>query len=129
MSILDEMYNSIMNPTKESNTSTTNSVGKTDATSGQALTPFASGLAYQASTPTTDLTSNVLGKDTPWYQNSELLGNAAGLGSALVGLASLPSQIELANTQTDALKQNISTAKEEQSRRNNNISSFNSVRG
>lgn len=65
---------------------------------------------------------------TPWYQNSDLLGNVAGLGSSLVQFAALPSQISLANTQKKALEQNIATAKEEQDRRNKNISAFNSVR-
>lgn len=66
---------------------------------------------------------------TPWYQDSAMLGSIAGLGSTLAQLAAVPSQIDYANTQSKALKQNIATAKEEQARRNKNISAFNSFKG
>jgi hypothetical protein len=66
---------------------------------------------------------------TPWYKNSSMLGSIAGLGSAFAQLAALPSQIDYAKTQSAALKQNMATAKEEQARRNRNISAFNSFRG
>lgn len=66
--------------------------------------------------------------NTPWYQNSGMLSSIAGLGSTLAQLAALPSQIDYYNTQSDALKQNIATAKEEQARRNSNIASFNAHR-
>lgn len=65
-------------------------------------------------------------KETPWYQNSSMLGSIAGLGSAFAQLAALPSQISMANTQRKALEQNMATAREEQDRRNRNISAFNS---
>lgn len=64
--------------------------------------------------------------DTPWYQNADMLSSIAGLGSAFAQLAAMPSQIDYAKTQSKALKQNIATAKEEQARRNKNISAFNS---
>lgn len=73
------------------------------------------------------VTAGVAGAETPWYQNSGMLSSYAGLGSALAAMASLPSQIDWAKTQTKALKQNIATAKEEQNRRNKNISGFNSI--
>jgi hypothetical protein len=66
--------------------------------------------------------------NSPWYKDSGMLGSIAGLGSVLVQAANLPSQIDLAKTQTKALKQNIATAKEEQARRNKNIASFNAHR-
>lgn len=98
-----------------------------DLVSTKAKIPFAGGLAYSSAAPKVDATPS--GEESPWYQNSSLLGNAAGLGSALVELAALPSQIDLTRTQTSALKQNIATAKQEQNRRNSNVSSFNAVRG
>lgn len=89
------------------------------ATNSTTSIPFKEGLA-----------TNLVGgqSNTPWYQNSEMLGNVAGLGSSLVQLAALPSQISLAKTQKKALEHNLATAKEEQARRNSNISSFNAVR-
>lgn len=63
-----------------------------------------------------------------WFGDKGALSGIAGLGSVLVQAANLPSQIDLAKTQTKALKQNIATAKEEQARRNRNISSFNAHR-
>lgn len=61
----------------------------------------------------------------PWYKDKGVLGAGAGLASALTNLIALPSQIDLAKTQTDALKQNIAFAKEDQGRRRENIRSFN----
>lgn len=61
----------------------------------------------------------------PWYKDKGILGAGAGLASALTNLIALPSQIDLAKTQTDALKQNIAFAKEDQGRRRENIRSFN----
>lgn len=72
------------------------------------------------------INNNLVTKDTPWYQDSGMLGSIAGLGSAFAQLAALPSQIDYAKTQSKALKQNMATAKEEQDRRNKNISAFNS---
>lgn len=71
---------------------------------------------------------NMVSQDKAWYQDSGMLGSIAGLGSAVAQFAALPSQIDYAKTQTKALKQNIATAKEEQARRNRNISSFNAHR-
>lgn len=62
----------------------------------------------------------------PWYQNSDTLGAYAGLASALTGIAGFKDQKDLLNTQTEALKQNIAFAREDQERRNKNISGFNS---
>ena len=59
--------------------------------------------------------------------NNELMSGISGLGSAIAQFAALPSQIEYAKASTDALKQNIATARQEQARRNKNISGFNSV--
>lgn len=72
--------------------------------------------------------NNMVSQDKAWYQDSGMLGSIAGLGSAVAQFAALPSQIDYAKTQTEALKQNIATAKEEQARRNRNISSFNAHR-
>lgn len=68
-------------------------------------------------------------QDTPWYQNYGMISSFANLGSALGQLASLPAQYKVANAQTKALEQNIATAKEEQARRNKNISAFNAFKG
>jgi hypothetical protein len=68
-------------------------------------------------------------QDTPWYQNYGMISSFANLGSALGQLASLPAQYKVANAQTAALKQNMATAKEEQNRRNKNISAFNAFKG
>lgn len=57
--------------------------------------------------------------------DSKLMSSYAGLGSALANIAALPSQIDFAKMQTKMLKHNLSTAKEEQTRRNKNIASFN----
>lgn len=57
--------------------------------------------------------------------DSKLLSSYAGLGSALANFAALPSQIDFAKTQTKMLKHNLSTAKKEQARRDQNIASFN----
>lgn len=62
------------------------------------------------------------------WLNKDTLGGLAALGSTLVSAFALPSQIEFAETQADALKQNIQFAKEDQARRNKNISSFNSFK-
>lgn len=70
--------------------------------------------------------NNMVSQDKAWYQDSGMLGSIAGLGSAFAQLAALPSQIDYAKTQSKALKQNMATAKEEQDRRNKNISAFNS---
>jgi len=59
--------------------------------------------------------------------NSDLMSGITGLGSTLAQFAALPSQIDWAKTNTKALKQNIATAREEQARRNKNITGFNSI--
>lgn len=64
-------------------------------------------------------------KDTPWYKDSGFLGGGANLLSAISAFAALPGQLDLAKTQTKGLKQNIAFAKQEQDRRNKNISGFN----
>jgi hypothetical protein len=70
---------------------------------------------------------NLMGaSETPWFKDSGVLGAGAGLASALTSMAALPGQMKLANTQTDALKQNIAFAKEDQGRRRDNVNSFNS---
>ena len=65
---------------------------------------------------------------SPWYKNSDLLGSYAGLASALTGIAGFGSHKDLLKTQTKGLKQNIAFAREEQERRNNNISGFNAFK-
>lgn len=59
--------------------------------------------------------------------NNSLMSGITGLGSTLAQIASLPSQIKWAKANTDALKQNMETARLEQARRNKNISGFNSI--
>jgi hypothetical protein len=86
-----------------------------------------SGYSVTDGIDTSFLDSIDLTKGVPWYQNSGLLSGYAGLGSAIASLASLPSSIKYANAQTDALEQNLATARQEQSRRNKNISGFNSI--
>jgi hypothetical protein len=56
-------------------------------------------------------------------------GNIAGLASALTQLVALPTALENARLTNRALRQDINTAKEEQARRNRNISSFNAFKG
>ena len=60
--------------------------------------------------------------------NNGLMSSITGLGSTIGNLIGLPSQIDWAKTNTKALKQNIATAQEEQTRRNNNIAGYNNVR-
>lgn len=67
--------------------------------------------------------------ETPWYKDSAMLGNVAGLGATFAQLAALPTQLKTAKLQNKALQQNIDTAKQEQTRRNKNISAFNAYRG
>lgn len=85
---------------------------------GGSVDPVAEGINFD--NPLKDRYTGV-----PWYKDKGVLGAGAGLASALTNLIALPSQIDLAKTQTDALKQNIAFAKEEQGRRRENIRSFN----
>lgn len=63
----------------------------------------------------------------PWYKDTNLMGNVAGLASSLVQVAALPSMLENARLQNRSLKHNLSVAKEEQARRNKNIKELNAV--
>lgn len=57
------------------------------------------------------------------------MGNMIGLAGTLMQAASLPSMLKNAKLQNESLKFNLDTAKQEQGRRNSNISAFNSFRG
>lgn len=57
------------------------------------------------------------------------MGNIAGLAGTLMQAASLPSMLENARLQNKSLRFNLDTAKQEQGRRNSNISAFNAFRG
>lgn len=56
------------------------------------------------------------------------MGNITGLASTLMQAAALPSMLKQAKLQNQSLAHNLATAKEEQSRRNKNISGFNQPR-
>jgi hypothetical protein len=73
--------------------------------------------------------AKTFGTETPWYKDSAMLGNIAGLGATAAQLIALPSQLKNTRLQNKALQQNINTAKQEQARRNTNISAFNAYRG
>jgi hypothetical protein len=105
-------------------TKTTKGYSLTDGTTGAISSPTDEYLSSLGIDPASGVIPGP--QDTPWYKNADMLGSIAGLGSAFAQLAALPSQIDYAKTQTKALKQNIATAKEEQNRRNKNISAFNS---
>lgn len=123
-SLYDQIVRSITNPT--TNKTSALSAPSMDANgynTNNTRLPWKSGLAVDNPTPVIDTG----GGDTPWYQNTQTLGNVAGLGASLAQLASLPSQLKYANLQSKALKQNINTAREEQERRNTNIANFNSL--
>lgn len=66
-------------------------------------------------------------QDGPWYKDTNLMGNVAGLASSFAQLAALPSMLENARLQNQSLKHNLSVAKEEQNRRNKNIKELNAV--
>jgi hypothetical protein len=63
------------------------------------------------------------------FGDKYMMGNITGLASTLMQAAALPSMLEQAKLQNKSLKFNLNTAKQEQARRNNNISAFNSFRG
>jgi len=58
-----------------------------------------------------------------------MMGNITGLASTLMQAAALPAMMKQAKLQNKSLQFNLDTAKEEQSRRNKNISAFNSFQG
>jgi hypothetical protein len=58
-----------------------------------------------------------------------MMGNIAGLASTLMQAAALPTMLKQAKLQNKSLQFNLDTAKEEQARRNKNISAFNSFQG
>jgi len=76
--------------------------------------------------PKTDAETPKTDAETPWYKDGDLLSGYAGLASAATQLFALPSQIKNAKLQNKALEQNIAFANLEQTRRNQNIDSFNS---
>ena len=63
--------------------------------------------------------------DESWF-NSGNLSAAAGLASALTQAIALPDQLKNMRLQRKSMQHNLDTAKQEQARRNNNISGFNS---
>lgn len=71
--------------------------------------------------------------EDPSFKNllgdSNAMGNITGLASTLMQAASLPAMLENAKLQNKSLQFNLDTAKQEQGRRENNISAFNAFRG
>jgi hypothetical protein len=67
-------------------------------------------------------------KDTSLFGDENKMGNITGLASTLMQAAALPSQLKAAKLGNEALRMNIDTARSENTRRNNNISGFNSVK-
>lgn len=65
--------------------------------------------------------------DTSWF-NSGNIAAAAGLASALTQAIALPEQLKNMRTQRKSMEHNLATAKEEQARRNKNISGFNNFK-
>lgn len=63
-----------------------------------------------------------------FFNNKDKMAGFAGLGSVLLQAVALPDQLKMARTQRRALEQNMAVARQEQDRRNKNISSFNNVR-
>jgi len=61
------------------------------------------------------------------FSNPNLAGNVAGLASAFTSLISLPDMLKNAKLQNKSLAFNLSTAKEEQGRRNTMIRNINKV--
>lgn len=59
-------------------------------------------------------------------KDKNMLGNISGLAGTLMQAVALPSMLENARLQNKSLKFNLDTAKQEQARRNKNISGFNS---
>lgn len=86
-------------------------------------------LDYEPSTfDTNSFNVDVDTNTTPWYQDGKVMQGYAGLASALLQAAALPSQLKTARLQQDALRQNIQTAKEDQARRNTAIDNINRPR-
>lgn len=72
-----------------------------------------------------------LGEGTDWKKmlgDKYMMGNITGLASTLMQAAALPSMLKQAKLQNQSLAHNLATAKEEQARRNKNISGFNQPR-
>lgn len=73
-----------------------------------------------------------LGNDDGYFKNilsdKYKMGNLTGLASTLMQAAALPSQLKAAKLQNQAMQHNLDTAREEQARRNKNISGFNAPR-
>ncbi len=62
------------------------------------------------------------------FGNEYMMGNITGLASTLMQAAALPAMMKQAKLQNQSLAHNLATAKEEQARRNTNISGFNAPR-
>jgi hypothetical protein len=62
-----------------------------------------------------------------WLSNPDKMAGVTGLASTLLQAASLPVLLKNAKLQNQALQFNLDTARDEQARRNRNISSFNAL--
>lgn len=63
-----------------------------------------------------------------FLKDPNMMSNVTGLASTLLQAAALPTLMKQAKLQNQSLQFNLDTARDEQARRNRNISAFNQVR-
>ena len=92
-------------------------------------TPYKFGDITKSKEPDTDPAELDLStRDDSLFGNKYKMGNITGLASTLMQAAALPSMLKAAKLQNQTAQHNLDTGREEQARRNKNISGFNSLR-
>lgn len=98
----------------------------TNAAKGYQFSPTkVDGVDYTSAAKTLNGGAEIPGDGGSWF-NSGNISAAAGLASALTQAIALPEQLKNMRLQRKSMEHNLATAKEEQARRNKNISGFNS---